>query len=88
MLSQHYLVCWAPGALYLFHSASYQLAGWTEGLGPEEHVHCDGNRLLLLSQGGRAVRILQFADISTSLQKLVQLGLYQQANQVSMDTGL
>lgn len=84
ILSGRYLVCWAPGCLYLFHSASYQLAGWTEALSVEDHVHCDGQNLLVLREGGRAVSILQFTDVSTSVQQLVKLELIQQATQVRM----
>lgn len=82
ILTGRYLVCWAPGILYLFHCASYQLAGWTEALGVGDLLHCDGTNLLVIREGGRMVSVLQFADISSSVQQLVKLGLKQQANQV------
>lgn len=82
ILSGCYLVCWGPGCLYFFHTASYQLAGWTEAMGTLDQVYCDGHNLWLLREGGRALQVVQFVDISTSLQQLVQLGLLQQAQQV------
>lgn len=47
-------------------------------------MHCDGQNLLVLREGGRAVSILQFTDVSTSVQQLVKLELIQQATQVCM----
>ena len=84
MLSKCYLVCWGPGCLYFFHSASYRLAGWTEGLSSEALVHCDRTSLLVLREGGRSISKLTFTDVSSTLQQLVKLGLHKQANQVML----
>ena len=82
ILEQSYLVCWAPGCLYFFHAASYQLVGWTEALGLEALLHCDGHTLIVLTHAGRQVHLFKFADVSTSIKQLVELGLIQQAQQV------
>lgn len=70
--------------MYLFHCASYQLAGWTETLGIGDLVHCDGTNLYVLREGGRMVHVLGFADISTSVQQLVKFGFKEQAYLVCM----
>ena len=82
ILAQQYLVCCGSGSLYLFHSSSYQLSGWTEALEQQDQVYCDGHSLWVLKEGGRALYSLEFADISTSVQRLVELGLVSQALQV------
>lgn len=76
-------MCWGPGYLYLFHCETYHLAGWTEALGAEDLVLCDNTHLLVLREGGRAVDILECADVSTTITQLVRLGLAEQARQVS-----
>lgn len=82
IVNQRYLVCQSPSSLFLFHSSSYQLVAWTEALDLPEHFYCDGQQLLLLTQGGRGIKVLQFASVNTSVKTLVKLGLDQQACKV------